>query len=78
MRIAIIGGAIELLHRARDLGVEVVLFHKPGAFDPRSTDVCEKIVPVDFTADPLATHEAVAREPTDRPFDRVMSFSGTR
>ncbi|WP_018588823.1 ATP-grasp domain-containing protein [Salinispora arenicola] len=74
-RIAVIGGTVNILHRARKLGVGVVLFHRAGAYDPASRKLCDELVEVDFSDDyPALEREVLARHQA-RPFDRVMSLT---
>lgn len=71
-RIAMIGGRPAPIKGAKDLGIDVVLVHQPGMYDPAIAEHCEQIVhaPID---DGPAILEVLRPLHRDRPFDRVMT-----
>jgi biotin carboxylase len=74
-RVAVIGGRIEMLQAAADFGLDVVLVHFPGRYDPRSAELCEKVHEVDLDANPDEVIDVVLREHAERRFDRVLTLT---
>ncbi|MFD5824392.1 ATP-grasp domain-containing protein [Lentzea sp. NPDC060358] len=75
VRVAVIGGRVEMLEAAADLGLDVTLVHSPGRYDPRSDELCEKVFPVDLMAEPDRVVECLRREHAERPFTRVLTLT---
>jgi biotin carboxylase len=72
--ILVLGGRLNVIEGAREAGVEVVLLHHPGGYEPRAAQLCEEIVHVDFTdVEQVAAH--VRRWQARRPVDRVVSLT---
>ncbi|MFC4334111.1 ATP-grasp domain-containing protein [Salininema proteolyticum] len=72
-RIAVVGGRPAPVHGARELGIDVVLLHGEGQFDPREAeDHVTQIITTDITDTDkvLAALEPLHRE---RPFDRILT-----
>lgn len=71
-RIAMIGGRPAPIKGAKELGIDVVLVHQPGMYDPAIGEHCEQIVhaPID---DGPAILEVLRPMHEERPFDRVMT-----
>jgi biotin carboxylase len=75
LRVAVIGGRIEMLQAAADFGLEVTLVHFPNRYDPRSDLLCEKVFHVDLDAAPDEVVEILLREHAERPFTRVLTLT---
>lgn len=71
-RVAVIGGRPAPIAGARKLGVDVVLVHEEGAYDPAVSVHCEQIVHAPI-ADGRAILEALRPLHDERPFDRVLT-----
>lgn len=71
-RVAVIGGKPVPVMHAKELGVDVVLVHEEGKYDPDVIRFCERIVhaPIDDSA---AILEVLRPLHEQRPFDRVLS-----
>ena len=75
VRVAVIGGRVEMLQAAADLGLDVTLVHFPDRCDPRSDELCEKVLRVDLIAEPDRVEEFLRREHAERPFTRVLTLT---
>ncbi|WP_202919409.1 ATP-grasp domain-containing protein [Saccharothrix deserti] len=75
VRVAVIGGRIEMLRAAADLGLDVTLVHFPDRYDPRSDELCEKVFHVDLIAEPDRVVDLLRREHAERPFTRVLTLT---
>lgn len=73
-RVAVIGGQPHAVMAARELGIDVVLVHEEGKYEPEFADYCERIVHCPIT-DSAAILDALRPLHHDRPFDRVLSTS---
>jgi biotin carboxylase len=73
-RIAMVGGRLNILERARAAGIGVVLIHDHGAPDKQAFELCEKVVEVDLK-DFDQVQAAVLREHRKHPFSRVISIA---
>lgn len=71
-RVAVIGGRPAPISGARELDIDVVLVHEPGAYDPAISVHCERIVHAPI-ADGPAILEALRPLHAQRPFDRVLT-----
>jgi hypothetical protein len=71
-RIAMIGGRPAPITGAKQLGIDVVLVHEPGAYDESIVAHCERIIHAPISDGP-AILEALAPLHKQRPFDRVMT-----
>ncbi len=71
-RVAVIGGRPAPISGAKELGIDVVLVHEPGAYDPAISVHCERIVHAPI-ADGPAILEALGPLHAERPFDRVLT-----
>lgn len=71
-RLAMIGGRPAPVTGAKELGIDVVLVHQEGSYDPAIGQHCEQIVhaPID---DGPAILDVLRPLHTERPFDRVMT-----
>lgn len=71
-RIAVVGGRPAPVTGAKELGIDVVLVHEEGAYDPAVGEHCERIVHAPITDGPaiLAVLKPLHEE---RPFDRVIT-----
>ena len=71
-RIAVVGGRPAPVAGAKELGIDVVLVHQEGMYDPAIGVHCERIVhaPID---DGPAILEVLRPLHEQRPFDRVMT-----
>ncbi|WP_255306569.1 ATP-grasp domain-containing protein [Streptomyces sp. Wb2n-11] len=73
-RVAWVGGRPAPIAGARELGIDVVLVHEEGMYEPSIAQHCERIVHAPITDGPavlavlLPLHE-------ERPFDRVITTS---
>ncbi|MDX3659773.1 ATP-grasp domain-containing protein [Streptomyces sp. ID05-26A] len=75
VRVAVIGGRIEMLQAAADLGLDVTLVHHPDRYDPRSDELCENVFHVDLFAEPDRVVDRLRREHAERPFARVLTLT---
>ena len=75
VRVAVIGGRVETLRAAADLGLEVTLVHFPDRCDPRSAELCAEVLPADLIAEPDRVEELLRREHAERPFTRVLTLT---
>ncbi|MCX5398295.1 biotin carboxylase [Streptomyces sp. NBC_00102] len=71
-RIAVIGGRPAPITGAKELGIDVVLVHEEGAYDPSIAEHCERIVHVPINDGP-AILAALRPLHAERPFDRVLT-----
>ena len=71
-RVAMIGGRPAPIAGAKELGIDVVLVHEPGAYDESVARHTERIVHAPI-ADGPAILEALLPLHKQRPFDRVMT-----
>jgi biotin carboxylase len=71
-RVAVVGGRPAPVTGARELGIDVVLVHEPGAYDESVVAHCEQIVHAPI-ADGPAVLEALLPMHRRRPFDRVLT-----
>jgi hypothetical protein len=71
-RIAMIGGRPAPVAGAKELGIDVVLVHEEGAYDPAILEHCERVVHAPI-ADGPAILEVLKPLHAERPFDRVMT-----
>ncbi|MFK3684656.1 MULTISPECIES: ATP-grasp domain-containing protein [Pseudomonas] len=71
-RIAVIGGRPAPIHGAKELGIDVVLVHQPGDYEPQILEHCEQVVHA-----PIDDAEAIIKVLTplhlERPFDRIIT-----
>ncbi|WP_107048298.1 ATP-grasp domain-containing protein [Streptomyces sp. NRRL F-2747] len=74
-RIAIIGGLIEPLRAAHDLGLEVVLIHNPGGVPSGAEDYCAEILEVDFKNEYDTVERLIVGRHRQSPFRRVFSLT---
>lgn len=74
-RIVVIGGLIEILQAADDLGLEVVLIHNPGGVPPGAERHCAEILEVDFKNDYETVERLIVERHRRRPFERVFSLT---
>ncbi|MEU6743415.1 ATP-grasp domain-containing protein [Streptosporangium sandarakinum] len=74
--VAIIGGNIKILQRARDLGLHVLLLHdfRNEAFTPRCAELCDDVIDVDFVNDYDAVERVILARHEERPFAGVFSL----
>lgn len=72
-RIAVVGGRPAPIHGAKELGIDVVLAHAEGQYDPAESEAhCSQIVTGDITdTDVLLRLLAPLHE--ERPFDRILT-----
>ncbi|MER6122366.1 biotin carboxylase [Streptomyces sp. NPDC001795] len=71
-RVAVVGGRPAPIAGARELGIDVVLVHEEGAYDPGIAEHCERIVHAPI-ADGPAILEVLRPLHEERPFDRVLT-----
>ncbi|MQS04325.1 ATP-grasp domain-containing protein [Streptomyces alkaliterrae] len=71
-RIAVVGGRPAPVKGARELGIDVVLVHEEGNYDPAIGEHCERIVHAPITDGP-AILAALRPLHEERPFDRVIT-----
>lgn len=71
-RIAMIGGRPAPIAGAKELGIDVVLVHEEGAYDPAIAAHCEMILHATISDGP-AILEVLRPLHEQRPFDRVMT-----
>lgn len=77
-RVAVIGGRPAPIHGAKELGIDVVLVHEEGGYEPEILEHCEQVVHADTTDGP-AIVKALTDLHEQRPFDRILTtteFSG--
>ncbi|MCX5398291.1 acetyl-CoA carboxylase biotin carboxylase subunit family protein [Streptomyces sp. NBC_00102] len=73
-RVAWIGGRPAPVAGAKELGIDVVLVHEEGLYEPSVAEHCERIVHAPITDGPAVL--AVLRPlHEERPFDRVLTTS---
>ncbi|WP_326827472.1 MULTISPECIES: ATP-grasp domain-containing protein [unclassified Streptomyces] len=73
-RIAVVGGRPAPIAGAKELGIDVVLVHEKGSYDPSIARHCERIVHAPINDGP-AILEALRPLHEERPFERVMTTS---
>jgi biotin carboxylase len=73
-RVVMLGGKLNILERAHEAGVGVVLIHNHGAPDKRAYELCEKVIEVDLK-DFEQVKDAVFAEHRKEPFSRVISIA---
>lgn len=71
-RVAVVGGRPAPIAGAKQLGIDVVLVHEEGAYDPAIAEHCERIVHTSI-ADCQAVLDVLKPLHTERPFDRVLT-----
>lgn len=71
-RVAVIGGRPAPVWGAKELGIDVVLVHEPGAYQDSILRHCERVVHAPIT-DGSAILEALKPLHEERPFDRVLT-----
>ncbi|MEU6658093.1 ATP-grasp domain-containing protein [Streptomyces sp. NPDC046821] len=71
-RVAVIGGRPAPIAGAKQLGIDVVLIHEEGAYDPAIAEHCERIVHAPI-ADGQAILDTLKPLHDERPFDRVLT-----
>jgi hypothetical protein len=71
-RVAMIGGRPAPIAGAKELGIDVVLVHEPGAYEESIVAHCERIVHAPIS-DGAAILEVLRPLHQQRPFDRVMT-----
>lgn len=71
-RVAVIGGRPAPVAGAKELGVDVVLFHEKGAYEESVLQHCEQVVHVSIT-DGQAILDVLKPMHEERPFDRVLT-----
>ncbi|BAJ28715.1 MULTISPECIES: ATP-grasp domain-containing protein [Kitasatospora] len=71
-RIAVVGGRPAPIAGAKELGIDVVLVHEEGAYDPAIGVHCERIVHAPITDGP-AILDVLKPLHDERPFDRVIT-----
>ncbi|MBN0049117.1 ATP-grasp domain-containing protein [Streptomyces actuosus] len=71
-RVAVIGGRPAPVTGAKELGIDVVLVHEEGAYDPAVADHCERILHAPLT-DGQAILDILKPLHDERPFDRVLT-----
>ncbi|WP_196160750.1 ATP-grasp domain-containing protein [Reinekea sp. G2M2-21] len=71
-RVAVIGGRPSPIHNAKELGIDVVLVHEEGAYEPSVINYCEQIVHADIT-DAEAMIKVLEPLHKERPFDRILT-----
>lgn len=71
-RVAVIGGRPAPVAGAKELGIDVVLVHEEGSYDPAVARHCERIVHAPI-ADGPAILEVLRPLHEERPFDRVLT-----
>ncbi|MGX1852485.1 ATP-grasp domain-containing protein [Streptomyces sp. NBC_01456] len=71
-RVAVIGGRPAPIAGAKELGIDVVLVHEEGAYDPAIAVHCERIVHAPI-ADGQALLDTLKPLHDERPFDRVLT-----
>ncbi|MET9449785.1 ATP-grasp domain-containing protein [Streptomyces cinerochromogenes] len=71
-RVAVIGGRPAPIAGAKQLGIDVVLIHEEGAYDPAIAEHCERIVHAPI-ADGQAILDVLKPLHDERPFDRVLT-----
>ncbi|MGW2317454.1 ATP-grasp domain-containing protein [Streptomyces sp. NPDC001680] len=74
-RVVVIGGLVEILQSAHDLGLEVVLIHHPGMVPGGAEEYCAEILEVDFKNDYETVEKLVVERHRVRPFRRVFSLT---
>ncbi|MFD7979008.1 ATP-grasp domain-containing protein [Streptomyces sp. NPDC059071] len=74
-RIAVIGGLVEPLQAAHDLGLDVVLIHHPGGVPSGAEDYCAEILEVDFKNEYDTVERLIVERHRQAPFRRVFSLS---
>ncbi|MCD9145106.1 ATP-grasp domain-containing protein [Streptomyces albireticuli] len=73
-RVAWIGGRPAPIAGAKDLGIDIVLVHEEGLYEPSIAEHCERIVHAPITDGP-AVLEVLRPLHEERPFDRVLTTS---
>ncbi|HEX2417997.1 MAG TPA: biotin carboxylase, partial [Micromonosporaceae bacterium] len=73
-RVAWVGGRPAPIAGAKDLGIDVVLVHEKGRYDPAILAHCERVVHAPL-ADGHAIIEVLRPLHAERPFDRIMTTS---
>ncbi|MGW0504774.1 ATP-grasp domain-containing protein [Micromonospora sp. NPDC003241] len=71
-RVAVIGGMPAPIHGAKELGIDVVLVHEEGKYEPSILAHTERVVHAPLDDGP-AIHAALSPLHAERPFDRVMT-----
>lgn len=71
-RIAMIGGRPAPVAGAKEMGIDVVLVHEEGKYDPKILEHCERVVHAPITDGP-AMLGVLKDLHAERPFDRVMT-----
>ncbi|MEU6860691.1 ATP-grasp domain-containing protein [Glycomyces sp. NPDC046736] len=72
-RIAVVGGRPAPVHGARELGIDVVLAHAPGQFDPAEAEGHVSQIVTGDIADTDALLALLAPLHEERPFDRILT-----
>src|SRR5882724_12524195 len=73
-RIVIVGGRIDMLHVAKDLGLDTVLIHQRGEYDPESVDLAERVENVTLS-DVASVLAVIKRVHAERPLARVFALA---
>lgn len=73
-RVAWVGGRPAPIAGAKELGIDVVLVHEEGMYEPSIAQHCERIVHAPITDGP-AVLEVLRPLHEERPFDRVLTTS---
>ncbi|MFF7358696.1 MULTISPECIES: ATP-grasp domain-containing protein [Streptomyces] len=71
-RVAVVGGRPAPIAGAKQLGIDVVLVHEEGSYDPAIAEHCERIVHAPI-ADGQAVLDVLKPLHDERPFDRVLT-----
>ncbi|QNP68697.1 ATP-grasp domain-containing protein [Streptomyces roseirectus] len=71
-RVAVIGGRPAPVSGAKELGIDVVLVHEEGSYDPAVAEHCERILHAPLT-DGQAILDVLKPLHDERPFDRVLT-----
>ncbi|MFN2483599.1 MAG: ATP-grasp domain-containing protein [Candidatus Limnocylindria bacterium] len=74
-RVAVIGGRIEMLEAAAEFGLDVVLVHTAGRYDPRCEELCEQIVHAELDEHGNYDVDCLRGMHTQRPFARVLTLT---
>jgi predicted ATP-grasp superfamily ATP-dependent carboligase len=72
-RIAVVGGRPAPVHGAKELGIDVVLAHAPGQFDPAEAEAHVSQIVTGDIADADALLALLAPLHEERPFDRILT-----
>ncbi|EFL34005.1 argininosuccinate lyase [Streptomyces viridochromogenes DSM 40736] len=73
-RVAMVGGRPAPIAGARELGIDVVLVHEEGSYDPGILRHCERVVHAPVNDGP-AILDVLRPLHEERPFDRVLTTS---